>query len=437
MLDAPRARTMSSQNSFLIENFSPATKIPRSRLIKTRLGALVRALGRPALASAAILGLGYGLVASDPVSTVEPGELVLRSNQLLGSTSEIPAGWFFSLPALHRVRRFPLRDLVYHPASSVSATGASPYQSLEGLSFGLELNVRYALDPSAIPRLRVAPERIGPELVEPITDGLVRRVLSKHTVREVFSSQRLEVETEITTLLAPLLKEDGVVLKGVFIGNVDLPQEYRAGLESLLAEELASEKMRFTLELKDKEVKQSELEGEAQKVRSAKQAEALGQAEVIAAKARAEAMQHVLPFKEKEIQQRRLEAEATKVARIMAAEGDAEARRIEAGGEADSRRKLADSEAYRTQVVAKAQSEALARDSVLIAQNPLLIQKTLADKLSDKISVIIAPPQAGGFFADRLIGTTQAAKPQAAVARGPAQRGMETDDAQAAVEEDY
>ena len=36
---------------------------------------------------------------------------------------------------------------------------------------------------------------------------------------------------------------------------------------------------------------------------------------------------------------------------------------------------------------------------MLIAKNPLLIQKTLADKLSDKIQVIIAPPQAGGFFA--------------------------------------
>ena len=53
----------------------------------------------------------------------------------------------------------------------------------------------------------------------------------------------------------------------------------------------------------------------------------------------------------------------------------------------------------------KAQSEQLARDSVLIAKNPLLIQKTLADKLCDKIQVIVAPPAAGGFFAGGLIGT--------------------------------
>jgi len=47
----------------------------------------------------------------------------------------------------------------------------------------------------------------------------------------------------------------------------------------------------------------------------------------------------------------------------------------------------------------------------LITQNPLLIQKTLADKLSDKISVIIAPPpESGGFIASGILGT---AMPQA------------------------
>jgi hypothetical protein len=59
----------------------------------------------------------------------------------------------------------------------------------------------------------------------------------------------------------------------------------------------------------------------------------------------------------------------------------------------------------------------MARDSQLIAKNPLLIQKTLADKLSDKIQVIIAPPQVGGFFAGNLVGA-----PSPAVAKGASER---------------
>jgi len=56
------------------------------------------------------------------------------------------------------------------------------------------------------------------------------------------------------------------------------------------------------------------------------------------------------------------------------------------------------------EVTGKANAAQLERDSILIAKNPLLIQKTLADKLSDKIQVIIAPPHAEGtYFGSNLI----------------------------------
>ncbi|HET9388358.1 MAG TPA: hypothetical protein VFO44_01800, partial [Steroidobacteraceae bacterium] len=153
------------------------------------------------------------------------------------------------------------------------------------------------------------------------------------------------------------------------------------------------------------QVKQTQLEAEADKVRRQKAAEAAGQEQVIAARAQEETMQHILPFKEKQIRQRQLEAEADKVARIRTAEGAAEARRIEARGEADSREKLADAEAYRLDIVGKTNAGQMQREGALIAQYPLLIQKTLADKLSDKVQVIIAPtPDAGHFIGSNLIG---------------------------------
>jgi regulator of protease activity HflC (stomatin/prohibitin superfamily) len=210
-----------------------------------------------------------------------------------------------------------------------------------------------------------------------------------------------------------MLASDGVILRSITLGNVDLPDQYRRGVESLLAEELSAEKMRYTLELKEKQVKETALSAEADKVRREKAAEAAASEEIIAAKAKAEAMRHVLPFKEKEIEQRRLEAEASKVSRLTQASAEAEARRIEAAGEADARRKLAESDAYRVEVTGKAASEQLARDASLISKNPLLIQKTLADKLSDKIQVIIAPPQVGGFFASGLLGPQPPTPPYA------------------------
>jgi hypothetical protein len=190
---------------------------------------------------------------------------------------------------------------------------------------------------------------------------------------------------------------------------VDLPEEYRAQMEKLLAEELETEKIRYTLQLKEAQVKETALTAEADKVRRQKAAEAAGAEQVIAARAQEETMQHVLPFKQKQIEQRQLEAEAEKRARIRTAEGAAEARRIEARGEADSRQKLADAEAYRLDIVGESNAGQMEREGALIARYPLLIQKTLADKLSDKVQVIIAPtPAPGEFLGSNLVGLKSA-----------------------------
>lgn len=136
-------------------------------------------------------------------------------------------------------------------------------------------------------------------------------------------------------------------------------------------------------------------------------------------------MKHILPFKHKQIEQRQLEAEAEKVSRIRTAEGAAEARRIEARGEADSRQKLADAEAYRLDLVGKVNAGQMEREGALIEHYPLLIQKTLADKLSDKVQVIIAPtPAPGQFIGSNLIGARSAPGPAALAGSTAAERGQ-------------
>jgi regulator of protease activity HflC (stomatin/prohibitin superfamily) len=182
--------------------------------------------------------------------------------------------------------------------------------------------------------------------------------------------------------------------------------------------------MRYTLELKEKRVKESELEARAEMVQQELQAEAAGKVQVIAAKAQEEAMKHVLPFKQRQVEQRKLEAEADKQSRIRTAEGNAEARRIEADGEALARQRLAQAEAFRLEAVGKANAEQMAREGSLLSRHPLLIQKVMADKLSDKVQVIIAaPPADGGFIGSGLLG--QSGK-SVALARGePADEGEE------------
>lgn len=345
---------------------------------------------------------GYTVYANPPMQSIGRGEVGMRLNQFTGSSTEVRDGAVLIIPVLHTLRRFSLRDQVYRP----TASGMAPFQSVEGLSIGVDISVRYALDANKIAVMaRDLPDDISGEIVEPMVQGVLYKTLARYSVRDIFSGKRTEIQQVIETELKPRLAADGIKLVGVTMGKVDLPPDYKAGMERLLAEELASEKMRYTLELKEKQVKQTEIEATAEKVRRETEAQAAGEEQIIAAKAQAEAMRHVLPFKQKQIEQRALEAEAEKVSRIKTAEGTAQARRIEAAGEADSRKNLADAEAYRQDRIGKISSEQLARDGALISKNPLLIQKTMADKLSDKITVIIAPPPSdGGFIGASLLG---------------------------------
>ncbi|MBI4815795.1 MAG: prohibitin family protein [Deltaproteobacteria bacterium] len=367
--------------------------------------------GRRTLAVVALSGATVGLIWSAPIRAVEPGVVAVRVNRLTGGASGLEPGWAIVLPWVHELRAYPAGDRVYRPEKGERAGGSSPYQTSEGLSVGVDVTVRYSLDPENGKLVTQGlPDDLGPRIIEPVIDAILHRVLAKHAVREIYSTQRALVETEVTAELSPLLAPDGVVVRSVFLGRVDLPAEYRAGLEAALAEELSTEKMKYTLELKEKQVKEAELGALADKARRERAAEAAAQEEIIAARGREEAMKHILPLKEREIEQSRLEAEASRVTRLRLAETEAEARKIEAEGESAYRRKLAESDAYRIEITGKASSEQLARDASLISKNPLLIQKTLADKLSDKIQVIIAPPAAGGFFASGLLGQSKVAE---------------------------
>ena len=384
--------------------------IPDHDLPRTPLDRVIDRLPRVRLLPLTLVAAGvaaaWALWTHPPLRNVPNGEVGVRVNRLSGGSSVVPAGTVFVVPGLHELRLYDLREQVFHPADSASANGSAPFQSVEGLSIGVDVTTHYAFDAARIATIaRDLPPDVGGAVVAPSVRGVIYRVFTRYTVREIFSSKRGEIQQVIESELRPKLAAQGIVLCDVQIGKVDLPADYKRGMEALLAEELASEKMRFTLELKDKEVKQAALEAEADKVKREKAAEAAGQEQIIAAKAQEEAMAHVLPFKQKQIQQRQLEAEADKASRIKTAEGTAQARRIEAAGEADSRNKLADAEVYRLEKVGKSTSEQMAREGALITRHPLLIQKTMADKLSDKIQVIIAPPPAdGGFIGSTLLG---------------------------------
>ena len=385
--------------------------IPDSiRNIPSRIGdglpALRRGLPRLALLALAA-GAVYGLVSHPPFFTVPRGEVAVRTNLFTGRASLEREGRLLMIPGVYRVRSLPAQDRVYHAANMARADGPGALQSLEGLSLGLDLTLAWRIDEKRLPALASSlPENIEQDLIAPALQASIYPVISQHTVREIFSAKRAEIAQQVAKDLRERLARDGIELRNLQVGHVDLPADYRRGMDGLLAEGLAAEKMVFTLDLKSKQVKQTELEAQADKARREVQAEAAEREQIIAARAQEEAMKHVLPLRQKQIEQRRLEAEAANAQRVKLAEGNAKARQIETQAEAEARNKLADAEVYRLAELGKVDAERMGREGALLTQYPLLVQKTLADKLSDKVQVIIAPPSvSGGFIGSGLLGS--------------------------------
>lgn len=99
------------------------------------------------LAITALLTLiAYGLYTHPPFDAVRRGEVLVRTDALDGSVGVYSSGTVLVLPGIDQVRRYSIRDQVYRPIDSASATGPAPFQSVEGLSIGVDLTVRWTVD---------------------------------------------------------------------------------------------------------------------------------------------------------------------------------------------------------------------------------------------------------------------------------------------------
>ena len=130
--------------------------------IAQRLGRRMRDSHRGIIALA-IAGIGtYAIVSNPPLQSVGRGELGLRVNRFSGVVDEVEDGAVLIIPGLHELRRISLRDQIYRPADGQSASGAAPFQTIEGLSIGVDVSVRYVLDRSRIAAMaRALPADIG------------------------------------------------------------------------------------------------------------------------------------------------------------------------------------------------------------------------------------------------------------------------------------
>ncbi len=363
--------------------------------------------------SVALVMLAWApLLISAAIVIVPAGMGGIRVSQTRGTLAgTLYPGVHYVAPLIEKVELFNTRDQLFTTGDTEDqlAKGAAKgeplhVQAKEGLTLGLAITVRYQLDPKRLDYVEAnLPQPLEKEIVPPVVATAWRELVPNYTVREVFSAKREEVRQRATDLIRKRLGEDGIMVKEVMLRDIELPQEYAKGLESLLVKEQENDRMGVETEIHQKQVKVAEADAEAQKVQEVKQAEGQAAVRVLQAKGESDAMQYMLPLKEKQIQQSKLEAEARKEATVKNAEAAGEAKLIDSKAEGERRKLLAQAEAERIRVTAVADAGRMTSEAAILKQNPLLINKIVAERLSDKLQIMMVPSDGKFFFTNDVM----------------------------------
>jgi regulator of protease activity HflC (stomatin/prohibitin superfamily) len=347
---------------------------------------------------------------------VPSGMAGVRVSQLSGTLGgTLYPGTHLIMPLIHRVEVFNVRDQMFTTSPTEAPKQTEPVlkvYSKEGLPLGLGISVRFQLDPQRLPYLQsTLPQPVESEIMPAVVANAFRQTVASYMVRDVFSTKREEVRRLAADTIIRNLAPDGIVVKEVMLRDLTLPPEYAKGLEGLLLKAQENDRLTIEVEVKQKEVRTAELEAEAAKARQVKQAEGRAIITVLEAKAQADAMQHTLPLKEKQIQQSRLEAEARKEATVKNAEAAAQAKVIDSRAELERRNLMAQADEQRIRLLAGADAERMRSEAQVLKDNPLLIQKIIAERLSDKVQIMMVPMDGKYFFANDVLKASTMSMP--------------------------
>jgi regulator of protease activity HflC (stomatin/prohibitin superfamily) len=405
-------------------NFSDATRPPEPPPMVILPPPKRRAIRWNVAAKLAVIGAVLGLVGSS-ILVVPDGQAAVRISQISGvRPGTLYAGTHLIAPLIEHVALFDVRDRIFS-TSAMDVRGqkeeALTVQAREGLQVGLAVTVRYRIDPRRLDYIQAnLAQPLDQEVVAPVVVSTFLALAPNYVVRDVFATKREDFRSHAAQIITERLAGDGIIVKEVLLKQVELPEEYAKGLEDLLLKEQEDDRTSVDAEIELKRVAIAQSEAEQAKIRAVKHAEGDAESQVIMAKAQSDAMVYTLPLKQKQIEQSRLEAEARKQTTIEDADAAAQAKVIDSKADQQRQLLLADSDANRIRVLAKAeqehenleadaaanrirltaqaQSEQMQLQAAALKVNPLLVQLTVAQRLSDRVQIMMVPNDGKFFF---------------------------------------
>jgi prohibitin 2 len=227
----------------------------------------------------AVVGLLMAMICWFSLIMIEPGHRGVVFHLFKGVHSEaLTEGVHFLVTGLNRVTIYDMRSRVYHVRDLTLSPQRSSSQAhdhllwtptADGLKVGLDLTVRYRLDPSRLAELHLA---VGPEfeakIVHPIVWNVTRLVASEYSLLDIYGTRRHELQQQAFSRVQSFFARDGLIGEDLLLREVVYTKEFE---KTLISKMVAEQKVQESAY----EVQQAELRAQVQVIEAQGEAQAL------------------------------------------------------------------------------------------------------------------------------------------------------------------
>jgi regulator of protease activity HflC (stomatin/prohibitin superfamily) len=242
----------------------------KSGSVQERIEARVSRIAYPIFLVLAVVVLAFGSFV-----TIEPGQVGIQV--FFGDVQpDVLENGFHLINPLLEVVHTDARTQAYTMSAKtnegqIKGDDAIQVLSQDGLTLTLEVTVQYHLSPASAPKVY---RSIGLDYVEKIVRPEIRSALRDAAVNfnatDLYSTKRDEYTRLVKEKLLAAFKDRGIVLEGVLLRDILLPEKVRTAIDEKIAAEQESQKMQYILQREKQEADRKRVEAagisDAQKI---------------------------------------------------------------------------------------------------------------------------------------------------------------------------
>jgi regulator of protease activity HflC (stomatin/prohibitin superfamily) len=175
---------------------------------------------------------------------------------------------FHLINPLYEIKPLDIRTQAYtmsatHNEGQVKGDDAIEVLTSDGLTLKLEITVQYRLLPTAAPMVyRTIGEDYTDKIVRPEIRSALRDKAVNYVSTDLYSIKREDFVQKVTSLLDESFKKRGLVLEGMLLRDVSLPQSVQQSINAKISAQQDAQKMEFVLQKEKQEADRKRIEAQ-------------------------------------------------------------------------------------------------------------------------------------------------------------------------------